>query len=57
MKLKISFYNMQDLVDILLREGYEVKISEQGITENMIDNVIVEILDKIEENENGNEKK
>lgn len=49
MKLKISFYNMQDLVDILLREGYEVKISEQGITENMIDNVIVEILEKGEE--------
>ncbi len=46
MKLTISFYNMQDLVDILLREGYEVKISEQGITENMIDNVEIEILEK-----------
>lgn len=49
MKLTISFYNMQDLVDILLREGYEVKISEQGITENMIDNVEIEILGKGED--------
>lgn len=46
MKLIISFYNMQDLIDILLREGYQVKISEQGMTENMIDNVEIEILKK-----------
>lgn len=49
MKLIISFYNMQDLVDILLREGYQVKVKQQGFSENVIDNVEIEILEKGED--------
>lgn len=44
MKLTISFYNMQDLADILLREGYGIKIMQKDD-----DRVTIEILEKGED--------
>lgn len=44
MKVKVSFMNMSDLADILLREGYKLKI--QAYSE---EKVIVEILESEDE--------
>ena len=44
MKVKVSFMNMSDLADILLREGYKLKI--QAYCE---EKVIVEILESEDE--------
>jgi len=44
MKIKISFMNMSDLADILLREGYKLKIEAYNE-----EKVIMEILESEEE--------
>lgn len=44
MKVKISFMNMSDLADILLREGYKLEI--EAYSE---EKVIVKILEKGED--------